>query len=131
VYRAESKFDTALKYYKKAIKIAEQLDDLSNIATYLNNMGIIYYTRGDYSEAMSRFRRAQKINEKKRDILGIAHSLNSIGGVYFKLGKYPEALKCLKKVVKIFNKLKLGDSPKLKALKQNIEDLKRRIPKGK
>ena len=53
-----------------------------NTANVLNNIGEIYFNRGNFIMAVENFSRAIKIYETEGDKLGIAIDLINIGEVY-------------------------------------------------
>lgn len=82
----------ALEFYRKSLKILEEIMDKAGIATSLINIGFIYQDQGDISKALEFYHKSLKIREEIMDKEEIANSLNNIGGVFFRQGKYPEAI---------------------------------------
>ena len=72
-YRAQGNYPEALKRYEEALRIAEQLGDLSGKAKRLNNIGTIYDAQGNYPEALKRYEEALEILNK----LGLSESPNA------------------------------------------------------
>ena len=125
VYKAQGSYSEALKMYEEALKITKQLGELSGKAALLTNIGEIYKNQGKYPEALKRYEEALKISEQLGNLAGKANCFGSIGEIYYMQGDYPEALKRYDKALKILTKLALSDSPDAKALKKNIEYLKK------
>lgn len=70
--------ETAIKYYVKALKLAA--DDVPT----LNNLGILYYKKGDFDKAMDLYNQALKVNPsmsgkaKTGDLFGPRFGLKKI-----------------------------------------------------
>jgi class 3 adenylate cyclase len=52
VYKSLSDYGTAMKYFRKALKIAEEIGEKVFIAHYLNEIGNIYEKQGNLTEAL-------------------------------------------------------------------------------
>ncbi|CAK9011418.1 Kinesin light chain (KLC), partial [Durusdinium trenchii] len=86
VYKAQGKYDEALRYYVEALEIKrEQLGDRHpSVATTLNDIARVYDAQGKYDEALRYFEEALEIYREK---LGdrhpfVATTLNNIGWVH-------------------------------------------------
>ncbi len=98
-------YDKAIEYYQKALKIAEKLGQEDKIASYLNNIGIVYDYWGKYHKAIEYFQKSLKIAEKLEQEDKIAIYLNNIGGIYDFWGKYDKALEYYQQALDINEKL--------------------------
>ena len=87
--------------YTPALKQAERNGDKHEIGTSLNNMGIVYWYKGDVDQALDHYEKALKIREELNDKRGIGSSLNDIGNVYYDKGDYKNALDYLEKSLSI------------------------------
>ncbi len=85
---AAGDFEGAIKKYKKAINLNRDLD-----VTY-NNLGDLYYKKGDYALAVENFKKALKIKRR-------AAYYNNLGNVYYKKGEYSKAILRYEKALKI------------------------------
>ncbi len=88
-------FAKAIKLYEQAIRIVDHDNDRrSDLASYLQNVGIIYARMGDFEEALTNFNKALKINEVllNQDDPSIAHLNINLGQFFSLLGRYGEAL---------------------------------------
>ena len=73
IYTARGNYPEALKRYEEALRIDEQLGDLSGKPTDLNNIASIYYNQGNYPEALKKLVEALEILTK----LGLSESPNA------------------------------------------------------
>jgi tetratricopeptide (TPR) repeat protein len=85
----------ALKQYDRALFLREQQlgPDHPDVATLLNQMGMLYDGMGQYAQAESCYLRSLKIEEDRlgNDDLSVADSLNNLGTVYYRTGQYAKA----------------------------------------
>jgi tetratricopeptide (TPR) repeat protein len=99
------KYDTALEYYNKSLKIIiESLrPNHPNIATSYNNIGLIYYNKGEYDTALDYYNKSLKIRIESLSPYhpNIATSYNNIGLIYDNKGEYETALDYYNKSLKI------------------------------
>jgi serine phosphatase RsbU (regulator of sigma subunit)/tetratricopeptide (TPR) repeat protein len=72
-----------------------------NLASALNNIGLIYEDEGDILKALDYFNKSLKINKEIGDKKGIANSSSNIGSIYNRQGDIPKALEYLHKSLKI------------------------------
>ena len=93
IYRAQGKYDEALKKSQEGLEIFERLKDTRLIAATYFRFGTIYYQQGNYKRALEYFGRASEIwkglPREKRDY---AATLLHIADVYLDQGNYPQAL---------------------------------------
>ncbi len=101
-----SKYDTALEYYLKSLKINEELKDEESIAKSLNNIGIVYKLVGNNKEALKYFLKSLKIKQKIGSRYGIASTLNNIGMIYGELKNYDTALEYFLESLEIKKEIK-------------------------
>ena len=59
--------------------VAEKIGDEKSVAYAVNNMGIYYYSRGEYQQALELFEFQMTLETAKRDLGITARALNSIG----------------------------------------------------
>ena len=100
-------YTQAKQYYHKAV----QLDPENPL--YLNNLGVILYTLGEYRSAIEYHEHTLKIVEK---ILGKNHPdvgtiLNNLGLAWDSLGKYQKAIQYHEQALKINEKALGKDHP--------------------
>jgi tetratricopeptide (TPR) repeat protein len=61
IYDAWGKYDQAIEYYKKSLKIREEIGDRKGEGVTLNNIGMIYYARGKYDQAIEYYQKSLTI----------------------------------------------------------------------
>jgi tetratricopeptide (TPR) repeat protein len=93
---------------------------------YLNELGVIFNTLGEFQEAVDYHEKALAIDT---EIYGDRHPkvavyLNNLGLAWKALGKYQKAMDYYKRAESIF-KIKLGeDHPYTKSVREHIESMK-------
>jgi tetratricopeptide (TPR) repeat protein/serine phosphatase RsbU (regulator of sigma subunit) len=97
----KSDYDKGLEYYSKSLKIYEELDNKSGIATALGNIGSIYNFRSNYTKALEYYHKALKINEEIGRKQNISNNLGNIGSIYNYLSDFTKALEYYHKTLKI------------------------------
>ena len=88
----QGKYQQALTFYQRSLKIKEKIGDKKGISATLNNMGQIYENQGDYKQALEYHERSLKIKEEIGDKKGMANSFNRIGFHHENQGDYAKAL---------------------------------------
>ena len=64
IYRNNGRMDESIKFYKRSLKINEEIGNLSNSAACLYNIGSILHTHGNYSEALEYYKKSIQIYEE-------------------------------------------------------------------
>jgi signal transduction histidine kinase len=105
VWIKKGEYDKALKVYEEAIELAEQTNNLLDIAFLKSNSGIIYYSRGKYRKALEYMRQTSEIFEKLNEYANLAHALNDLAVIYNKLGEIDNAIKSLEKSIEVAKKM--------------------------
>lgn len=72
--------------------IAERIGDEQSVAYAVNNMGVNYYTRGEYQPALELFELQMTLEAAKRDRVVTARTLNNIGMIKRAFGDMSAAL---------------------------------------
>lgn len=109
VYRKKSNYDEALKYYNKTSEELSKPEYKNNndrqleLATTMNDIGIVNLNIGNYDKALESYNKSLKIREstpgaKDSDI---AFSYHNIGTAYQKMGEFKKALEYHEKALKI------------------------------
>ena len=119
-----AKYDEALAYNEELLEIHEKIlgRDHPDTATSYNNIGSVYYRKGDYDRALEYYMKDLEICGK---ILGKDHpdtamSYNNIGNVYSDKGDYDRALEYYLKALEIWEKVLGKDHPGTAASYNNI-----------
>ncbi|MCL2839340.1 MAG: DUF2225 domain-containing protein [Defluviitaleaceae bacterium] len=108
LYKKQSDYDKALKYYKKALAIKKVLGKTHpSTATIYNNMAGVFEAQGEYSKALEYYEKALGIYEK---VLGKTHpstarTYNNMAGVFKAQGEYSKALEYCEKSLAIKEKV--------------------------
>jgi len=89
----------ALEYYKRAIKIREDINDKKGLAASLNNIGYIYKMQGNIPLAIDCYNKSIRLQEQNRnskneiiDRKGLAYSYSNLGVIYKDNGDREKAI---------------------------------------
>lgn len=90
--RYDQAFDLAVEYYLFALKIAEEENNLRNIAIASNGLGnSLSYIDGKDEEALGYYLKALETEREQENTLGMAMNYLSIASYYSRKEDYPEA----------------------------------------
>jgi tetratricopeptide (TPR) repeat protein len=64
IYKAWGKYDQAIEYYKRSLKIREEVGDRKGEGVTLNNIGGVYDAWGKYDQAIEYYKKSLKILEE-------------------------------------------------------------------
>lgn len=104
LYQNQNNYDGALKYFFRAFKIYEKINDENNIADVYVSIGIVLYEKnnlgksqtfvykGSHPEAMEYLSKGRKIHLKNNNKNGIIRSDNYLACIYAGQEKFGEAL---------------------------------------
>lgn len=81
--------------------IKKELDDKQGIADSLNNLGLVYCSKGDLDQALEYHQRSLIIWEELGNRTNIAKSLNNLGNAYQLKDDLDQALECLQQSLAI------------------------------
>jgi tetratricopeptide (TPR) repeat protein len=118
IYSMQSKFEEALSYYLKSLKISEEAGDKQTVGRTFSNIAKIYYSTSDYPKALDYYLKGLIISEGAGDKINVGRALGSIANVYFNQSDYPKALEYYFKGLKISEEL--GDKSQLGYAFSNI-----------
>jgi CHAT domain-containing protein/Tfp pilus assembly protein PilF len=122
--RPESMYQRALRIYETATASKGSAAPTANvqalIADVLNNLGRLYYTRGDFSRAESQYLKALAIREKASDEQGVAQALANVGGVYYSTRQNDKAVQVLQRALGIQETLLPPNHPSLATSNFNL-----------
>ena len=100
--RYNHQYDTAIFYYMQALKIAENENDLKNIAISSNGIGnTLNNIPGREDDVLIYFKRALSAEQKRQNSLGVAMNYLSISGYYIDRGNYKIAREYLDKLLEL------------------------------
>ena len=103
-WRLLSQYEKALLSAKEGEKLAILIDDQHGLGRAVNNIGVIYWSLGDYKQVLDYWLHALAIREAINDDNGVAGSLNNIGQVYFHLGNNEGAIRYFEQALAISTK---------------------------
>lgn len=101
IYMEQGDYPSALEYYLKALKVAEETGDKDKIAIQLGNIGSIYTNQDDYPNALEYYNKALKLFEGSGNRGKIATVLSNTGIIYWYQRDYAKALEYYQKALKI------------------------------
>ena len=78
-------------YSTRAIELYEELGDLPNQVSVLNNLGGIAYWAGDWTEALGYYERANELNAQVGDVIRASLGRNNIAEILADQGRWEEA----------------------------------------
>jgi len=96
--------ESAERYLREALVMAETRGDERLRAAALNNLSGIHYVRGDLEEALTCHRACFAIRERLGDDVGIAQSHKNIGIIHYRLGESQEAEERLNQALALYRK---------------------------
>ncbi|MBN4051622.1 tetratricopeptide repeat protein, partial [bacterium AH-315-M05] len=105
VYSNQQQYEKALEYYKKSLKIENELANKLGIARMLNNIGLIYRRQNKLKLALEQYLQCKKLREEIGDKLGLAQSLNNIGFVYKSRGQPGKAIEYFLNGIKLYKEI--------------------------
>ncbi len=102
-YQQLEKYDTAIFYYEKALKLKDL--DFRNITMVLHNIGMVYYEKGYYQKALSRYSEALRFNVQEY----LPYTYNELGKVYIRLEQLEKASDYIDKAALILSETEYKD----------------------
>lgn len=106
-YMGISKYDVALENLQQALKICpEKEENLKPLSDIYNNLGNVYYYKGDYPLALENYIKAVKIYELKNFKLRAAGAYFNISSLYFEMSNHKMAAEYVLKAETIFEEKK-------------------------
>jgi two-component system sensor histidine kinase/response regulator len=98
--------NAALDYASDAKTLAEKLDFQKGLGSILQNIGWIYYRKGDFAEALENSLKALEINRQFNDSTVVANCLNNIGAIQYERKQYASAISYFKRGYILSHELK-------------------------
>jgi serine phosphatase RsbU (regulator of sigma subunit)/Tfp pilus assembly protein PilF len=119
----QGNFEKAGEVWIEGIEVLKHMEDLyvddsvkrvkikENLATLLNNVGVIYKNQGKYDKAIEYYQENLRIHEELGNLLSMARSHANIGNVYFYFGiDYNKALEYYNTALELFRQHSAGSS---------------------
>lgn len=110
--------DSATAYAQEAIDLGESLDFKKGVGYGFKNIGMVYYSKGDFDEAINYWTKSLKAFEEIGFKLGISNMQNNIGSVYQTKGDDPKALEYF--INSLQNAETIGDTVRIATAQLNI-----------
>jgi signal transduction histidine kinase/Tfp pilus assembly protein PilF len=101
------KSDSAVYYFKKALKMSRDFGFKNIESMCVNNLGMFNWNRGNYNEALDYFFQSLKMDEALESEKSTSTSLNNIGLIYQEMNLNDKALEYHKKALKVREKYNL------------------------
>lgn len=109
------KLDDAYMYFTRALNLAKEMGDTEIQGAILNDIGGIYYDKGETDKAFNYYLDSLHLTFDKKIRANI---YNNIALIYCKKNKYKKAVACLQKVIEMAEKQ--GDFHSLSIYKINL-----------
>ncbi len=87
------KFQQAIGYYNKSIKIFTEKGDKLGISSAVRKKGNVYFTLGRYKKALECYSINRKISEETGNKVGYLIAASNIGSIYYRMNQFEKALK--------------------------------------
>ncbi len=101
-FNKKATWDKALDYLLKALPLSEEIGHKEGIGILSENIGEIYYERGDDEKAMSYFNKSLKVLGNSANS---SYAYNGLGKVYLRKGNFDKAFEYHTKAYNIAEKL--------------------------
>ncbi|MGD9850443.1 MAG: CHAT domain-containing protein [Nitrospirales bacterium] len=83
--------DKGLHHLHEAVKLSEASNIQTELASSLNNLGLIYRQQGDHHTALEKFTRAKELDESLKSLWGLGYDHRNIGISLLALNNLKEA----------------------------------------
>jgi tetratricopeptide (TPR) repeat protein len=91
IYWTLNDTDKGLTHLKQAVVLAKEADIKTELASSLNNLGLMYRQRGEYVTSLEYFEKAKGIDDSLNSRWGLGYDYRNIGMSLLKLGRLTEA----------------------------------------
>jgi tetratricopeptide (TPR) repeat protein len=105
IYRLESKWKLADKFYRQTLKIAEVVGDINNSAEAHRGMGYVHWRRGEHDKAIEHYDKCIEFGKKLEDQSIVSIVFDELGNIYNYKGEWDKAIKFYNKSIKGLEKL--------------------------
>ncbi|QHT69756.1 sensor histidine kinase [Rhodocytophaga rosea] len=99
MYGMQSKYDSSIYYYERAIQVAEGLHDDRLLNNAYKNIAISYYMQSNFTPAMLYMQKSLVYYEKQKNIRSQANTLMNMGLIYDEMGDKVRAEESLMKSI--------------------------------
>ena len=127
LFRELGNYSVGIPPAEEAVKIANVKASPLTLAVYLNELGLLYYHRGNFSEAEPLYIRSLEIRECQlgADHPDVATTLNNLAGLYHSQEKYSEAEPLYRRSLEIRERQLGADHPDVAQSLNNLAELYR------
>src|ERR1700761_2025252 len=95
----------SLDYYLRAVRLTREIRDTPLTVTATGNIGIVYYTEGDYAKAEAyTLEELPLIDSNRGDQQTRAKAMDELGNIYFKENKHDLALRSYESALRIYSR---------------------------
>lgn len=106
-YRSLGHYDRALDEFERALQLFQDEEDITGIASTLDEVGQIHWVRGSYAEARRCYNAALQLRREDADEKAIAMTLSHLGALKMHSGELREAMVALRESLDI--RRRIGD----------------------
>jgi len=92
VYNQLGEIDLAFDYYRQALAIRENIDDIAGMATTMGNLSSLHLAKAQYTEAERYLQQSISLYEQLGDQEGLSHTFNELGVLEEEQALYQKAL---------------------------------------
>ncbi len=121
IFSHNEQLDSALYYFKIALKISEEIGYNEQIAETSVNMAVLYGEQKQYEKAIEFYKKAVKITEKIGDRKGASLAHLALGKHYVEIGNYSQAELFMLKTLEISKEI--GDLHTQMSAYKNFSEL--------
>ncbi len=109
-YKADDFFKIAIKYHRKALNVYDDIQYRYGFANTLTNLGIAYYSNGDYKKAISWIEKALRFDKEHGLLKELGKDLNNLALIYTAMSEYDRAIKFFDSAMEVRRRIddKLG-----------------------
>jgi tetratricopeptide (TPR) repeat protein len=100
-YQMTGELDASLKYYNETLAFYENLNDITNISTCLNNMSVVYRLKGEYQISLRLLKKVEVLAEDQGRWLLAYHVVDNITEISLLTGEINAARESAKKLVQM------------------------------
>jgi len=97
----QAKYDSAIIYYLKLVKIGERIGYLDILGKAFNNLGNLYDELDEYENATYYFLESIRINEKLKNLILVGRAYNNLGNIRYENQDYDSASILFNKALEI------------------------------
>lgn len=96
--------ELAMAYYEEGLEISRKYQFLESEASFLNNIGELYFRTDDFEKAVEYIEKVENIASDIEDVGLVFLSHLNLGIIYLAIGKFDKCYNCYLKVKKSYNK---------------------------